>query len=548
MFRLSGFVGVCVFALAGCSNVPMLLEPPEEALGVGSNFFGADSRAFHKVMHYPNAVGLRTPGFIVGLEKAKQPLVTGPKVDEALLAKDANGTTRAYRRLETSLKAHLITHVTKYNRDLKGIFPGRITSCTSYSLVKPDGNMPSVSIANVGGRLSESMGVQQFPICPDWEPFVPVSATEDAPFAGAFSDSWRAIKIFRDNLQQTLCGSADVDKNGACAPKDNERYSHVVVIVMGWNTPQDNAVENFNSIIGHLIDEVEARKELPEADDKNALESFRPLVVGITWPSNWELSDILPLPDDVVRTISFPNKANDAKEIGISWLKALIQHAVLPARATVSDTVAPNVIYIGHSFGARATLTSLTQDQALVVPKKIFDPIPGSFKPGDRYIALQGAFKIEELLENEVLADGLSKKLTANGLKSVITTSAYDSANELAFWNTYAGMIDAHKKVCADKNWEGVDCAYIPAQGDPGALNYGLGLCDRAGWMKDPVRPRSDSKAKPFAPETWRSNGQSVLFLDISLLANCRAAFTGGGSHSDIYRRETARLLWDLIK
>lgn len=525
----------CVVGLAGCSRVPTLLDPPEDRLEISIGSLGANERAFHKTLQLPHALGLRVPGFIVGLEKIDQDIVTGPKHDETLMVRDVNGTTKGYERLRTDLKAHVITHVTKYEQEHDGIFAGRIVPCVEYSIMQPDGRLPYDPLRTVdpADTMNDGMAKQQFPVCEDWQPFETSTGTPDVPYAGAFMDGWRAVDVFRKKLSRTL---------KKAPPK--KRYSHVLVIVMGWNTPQDNAVENFNSIANHLIDEVQTRTRA--GMDEAGLSTFRPLVVGVTWPSHWEINDLI-FPPTIIQTLSFPNKANDAKEIGISWLKALMEYAILPARDEVGAD-APKIVYIGHSFGARATLTSLTQDQALIVKEPVNPTLKGSFRKGDRYIAFQGAFKVEEILDGEKIGNGLSEGLTAGGMKSVISTSAYDSANELAFWNTYAGMIRAHQKVCGDQHWADVDCAYIPKQGEPGALNYGFGLCDRPEWKKYPVRPRSESDATPFDPEMWRGNGKSVLFLDISELANCRAAFTGGGSHSDIYRRETARLLWDLIK
>jgi hypothetical protein len=41
--------------------------------------------------------------------------------------------------------------------------------------------------------------------------------------------------------------------------------------------------------------------------------------------------------------------------------------------------------------------------------------------------------------------------------------------------------------------------------------------------------------------------GKTIRYFDASDLINCNAPFTGGGAHSDIYRRETARFILDEI-
>lgn len=63
-------------------------------------------------------------------------------------------------------------------------------------------------------------------------------------------------------------------------------YSHILVFIMGWNTVQAEAVRNFNSMIGHLLDEVEARRKTikckGQAEDVRPVCRFKPLFVGVT--------------------------------------------------------------------------------------------------------------------------------------------------------------------------------------------------------------------------------------------------------------------------
>ena len=39
-------------------------------------------------------------------------------------------------------------------------------------------------------------------------------------------------------------------------------------------------------------------------------------------------------------------------------------------------------------------------------------------------------------------------------------------------------------------------------------------------------------------------DGRPVRYFDASRLVNCAQPFSGGGAHSDIFRRETAEFLW----
>ena len=133
-----------------------------------------------------------------------------------------------------------------------------------------------------------------------------------------------------------------------------------------------------------------------------------------------------------------------------------------------------------------------------------------------------------------------------NGLRAVLTTSRHDSANETAFWASYAGMIKAHRKVCAEPGHRSIACAYIPSQANYSAQGYGFSLCDGATGNSE---PSIEPEGAPINVGEWRNQEtKPVLYVDATALMNCRAAFTGGGSHSDIYRRETARFIWELIR
>lgn len=72
----------------------------------------------------------------------------------------------------------------------------------------------------------------------------PVNANS---YDGAFEQNWQGIDVLRNDLGDRL-------SKGNC--------SHKLVVVMGWNTPQGNAVQNFNSILSHLLDETEAQRKI----------------------------------------------------------------------------------------------------------------------------------------------------------------------------------------------------------------------------------------------------------------------------------------------
>lgn len=525
------FMAVVEFT-TGCKEIPTLLDKQEDALGISSNFWGADHREFHRVLHYPNGVGLRFPGYVIGIEKGHQDKVRGPKVDPDLLdlPKDID-PSKVQRRLLSDPKAHFISHVIRYRADGQkfAVYPNRMRSCVLYSALP--------AVGRIGGEDKDATwGL--FSYCDGMNP-----DGIEAGDGGDFERGWSGVKVLRDRLGNDL--TPPKDKKQMNGEKEKPPYSHILVIVMGWNTPQGEALQNFNSIVGHLLDEVDERRRIlsNNKDDKDYCRTapepecrFRPLVIGVTWASDWEISPLMPLPPALVRGISFPNKASDAEEVGITWLRAVIQHAVLPARNGMDTSKPPKVVLIGHSFGARAIMFAITEERALNTKRRLAEEVSveTNFRPGDTFISLQGAFLIEELFIDKK-KNALHPSVVKRNLRIVLTASEFDSAANTAFWGTYAGSTKAYDKICKGKTANAytgfIDCAKVVPL-DP-TLTYGHALCNTPFTERDPVE---------------RRNNRPILFIDASAVINCRAAFTGGGSHNDIYRRETASFLWDLIR
>ena len=65
---------------------------------------------------------------------------------------------------------------------------------------------------------------------------------------------------------------------------------------------------------------------------------FRPLFVGVTWPSEWSA----PL-------VSIANKMNDADELGMTWVSRVVRDVLVPLKRAHSIPL----ILAGHSLGAR---------------------------------------------------------------------------------------------------------------------------------------------------------------------------------------------------
>ncbi len=504
--------------LAGCNEAPGYLDKPEQDLGIFKSPLGTDHRVFHSALLYPYGLGLRSTGYIVGVEKGNQMMVGGPAVHPEVLAKPPAHTTEEFTRIRSRLegdqKAQLITHVVRYEAIVdnghavrsSGHAPGdtraRISQCVLYSALQPP---PEYTAEQDAGRElfhNCSNGVEQ-----------QVQAGDPDSTAGAYAASWQAIDKLRVALTDDL-------RTG--------RYTDIIVVVMGWNTAESEALQNVNSFVGHLLDEAQERAA-------SGSQKFSPLLVGVTWPSLWELNDWAIIPAGVVRGVSFPFKANDANEFASTWLREVITRAIVPARGAAVQEMAvaagnsdqPRVVVVGHSFGARAVLTALVQAPQLEPPQTSVERLLG---PEDRVILLQGAMQIERLFNED---GSLPRPFSAGDPRISMTASAFDTAVSTAFWDQYLGDIDTFDGACHEADargrWRGLDVSAIGCGVASQTENpaYGFSLCQKT--------DRTD--------DIETLSGKRVRYFDATMMINCNAPFTGGGSHSDIYRRETARFL-----
>ena len=113
-------------------------------------------------------------------------------------------------------------------------------------------------------------------------------------------------------------------------------YSHIILVSTGWNTVPSDSVENYNEIIASIS--AVATGESAE---------FKPLVIGLTWPSRWLGT----------RLFSYSGKGNDADEIGVTWANYLM-NKVIPQALIDSGKRDVKTVVIGHSFGARLLSTA----------------------------------------------------------------------------------------------------------------------------------------------------------------------------------------------
>ena len=88
--------------LAACDRPPGYLERDEAELGVGRGFLGNNRRPYHAALWQPQGLGLRGPGYVVGVEELAPSAEILAKLDGELV--------------EGRRETHAITHIMRTPR------------------------------------------------------------------------------------------------------------------------------------------------------------------------------------------------------------------------------------------------------------------------------------------------------------------------------------------------------------------------------------------------------------------------------------------------
>ncbi len=453
---LSFFMAILI---CGCAQMPKrALQAPETALDTG----GETTMLFHSVLYYPGAISLNFQGYIVGIEKSPVNRIAPSSEDILVCDKEKDGLNQkaAYKEV-VDQKILFISHIVK---DVNA--PFGIGNCLLYNAYfQPDDNETK--------QLVET--------CKEIGHPVPISPKH------AYKKSWDALETLRKSIEKRL-------RTGS--------YTHIIVITMGWNTVQEEAVRNFNTII----------KNIKKAADSQG-KPFNPLVIGVTWPSQWQSAWLGPL----YRALSFPVKAYDADELGLTWLGVLLHDTLPRALNGVDNGKKIPVVIIGHSFGARASSVA-----ACVGP--VIYRAPGEqidIKEMSNYtlINLQGAFFIRRLFGKHDRSIHFHKYCPAVS-RLFLTSSKYDTAMDAMLLGPYAGNDKSYKKYCSSGGSELLSCI----------------KADKHGYIKD-----QSGNSVNF------SELRHIVYINADELIYQNAYLSGGGAHSDIYREEHGMLMWQLI-
>lgn len=435
------FVTLAVVFLSSCSTVPQRrLESAEHALDTD----GTTTMLFHSSLYYPTELSLRFDGYIVGVEKSPRKIIASSDDLKIKEIQDAGVEKEYTESLRKNDKLLYISHII----DNESVRSG-LENCTIYNAYNQVGGVKVKQIAQS---------------CPD-------SLNTPIAVSSAYKNSWAALAQLEKSMAKRI-------QKGS--------YSHIVVITMGWNTVQEEAIRNFNSIVSSM--------------KSTANSNFNPLVIGVTWPSQWVSNWI---PSAIFTPMSFGVKADDADELGLTWLGVLLHQTIPNAKGNLP------VIVIGHSFGSRAS--SVAACVGPVIYENNSQPARTRI---DAVINLQGAFP-----SNRLFGENDRKFHYPQGCKNVdkfvLTASVHDTAMKSHFWGTYAGDLSSFKKYCDDVNEPMIQC----------------------------VRTDSDGNISQFTKPAV----SNITYIDASNLIRENAYLSGGGAHSDIYKKEDGVLLNGII-
>jgi hypothetical protein len=450
--------GLALLTLQGGCSHPRYYAEAEYALATHGHFASQG----HFAVYYPSEIALDFPGYVVGIEMGDRAalLRDGDLVVDSFVHAGST-VTRLTKELAFGIsrfgessghvqdRLPFISQVLRYTGRSHGV-----GNCALYSLYQS--SLPPLMDFCDGDRR---------PQVENW-----------ANYRSAFADSWGAIDVLKDALRNDAASG---------------NYTHLIVAMMGWRTPQEEAIRNFNSIV--------RTTQLVGKDE------FRPLFIGITWVAPWAGRWL----DPVIEVLSYGNIAELADRLGLTWVGVLTDEVVMPLAQKLPTT------FITHSFGTRSASTAICIGPAIRRDATaVRAPRQGSV---DRLIGFQAAFSLQRFKEEPLIffyEDVYFPNDCDRARVIVLTASRHDQATKSILWADLAGNYRYFKSFCRKNAGIIVSCASV----------------DESGAIEDEY----DARMK-------------VLYLDATKLIRFRAAGTDGGAHSDMFRPPTGRLIWNLI-
>lgn len=500
--------------LTSCSKLPIRDERPADSLGFFEKELDSQDN-INRQFHVAAAANLEVTGYIIGVEKAKKdaigfssanlPSYRG-KVDKEGLLKNCNNSK------------YLLFDDVKY-KDVEGIGVIRpllakklksykkitfVSHVNKYSYITPDDPKTNV-ISEYVYSAPYSCSASRAPYC-KYLSFRDRKESCEVLGENAYNAGWQALLDLKKNLNKDL---ADAKKRG-------KPYSHIIIYSMGWNTTQRESIQNFNFLEGNLI---------RLAQENQQLRNFNPLMIGITWPSDWAmeqgdggLADSVIYP--VRKLLSFFTKEDDADEVGDIWGNILLHKTLLPIKKQHPDL---KLVMIGHSFGTRVITNSIFADPMDSEAKK------ERHEKVDLVIGFQGALPIERFIQGWNSKHYSYRDFDKKVKKIIFTWSPYDEA--VGIIKGYVGSKTAHNRI-SEKHPEIFEQAQVDSCGN--FVKSGL-------FVKNNFEP--ECFANPQDQQILTQDAKKLIYVDAAKLINHRPQGAAGGAHSDIFHDGVTQMI-----
>lgn len=418
--------------MISCSS-PKYLEEKEKLYKTnGKNYW-----TFHRLSDRDKGLSLAFPGYIIGIEKAKRKLIGAPSMP---YLKNGNALKNFGFDEETYLWDPLPYQKREILDDQKPTFISHIKEFKFENEV-----VPTIRVNSIYDIYSD-------------ENVIPTSVYQN--------------------------GNSELEKFGETIRLriKNENITHIFFYVMGWNSGQQEAIRNFNSLFLRIIDQAKSEEE------------FKPLFVGLTWPSHWN--------SKWYNLFSFFNKTNDADELGMMWANLFLNREILNEKYNIKA----KTVVLGHSFGAK--ITSRAVMSASMLENKT--------QPVDLLINLQSAYSINRFSYKgiEKAEDYLNWDNYANHI--ALVWSQHDKAVTKGFYAPFAGGKKAYKRVS-----------------NPRTEKF---------YPDFEIRKYTDQNPVIF------TKPKQLYLIDGSDIIKYNAHYKSGKAHSDIYNDHVGNMVWNLIK
>lgn len=389
-------------SLGGCSTADHKNEVAEQLA-----LDGRTTSRYHFLAENPFGHGLMTEGYLIGIEKS-------PK---ALLGIDDHDRLAGYRRRFRLIEAQdsetaraRAQHLLKVLDDEKSMFVSHIIAYEPDAAERSSAAFRGHPAQN---RLRTRFLYNVHPAAYGGRRYSPYSEVPlvDVEPSQPYESGWQALET---SLKQEIAAKLRAAR-AAGSP-----YTHLVIGSMGWDNDQLEALERYNAILGNINDAA--------LRDVDSPVRFKPLFIGITWPSVWGYASILDLWQLVKKLAGYPTKADDADEVGYTIGNWLVNNLAMQMRREFGASGRTlKVIAFGHSFGARLISRAVYSGDLLA------NGPPYPDEKVDLLLGLQGAFSANRFIAGVGEEGSPYAEYRQLGTAVAMTWSKNDTANPLAF-------------------------------------------------------------------------------------------------------------------